>query len=163
MSRVAFGTLTLKAHSLSAGDSQTGCSHYGSALLLGLPSCTLLDRRHEQGVEAFCANWVTEICRNVNPGVWKHCPGKSNPADLPSRGLSVLELSVNQLWRQGPEWLLTGSEHFEEPQSTVMPEKCVQELKSSTKVSHSMLTVERPATVAEVINCEDFSDLQRLL
>ena len=46
----------------------------------------------------FVENRVTEIRRNVAPSLWSHCPGKSNPADLPSRGLSALEVSVNQLW-----------------------------------------------------------------
>jgi len=56
----------------------------------------------------FVQNRVNEIRRNVHPDVWSHCPGKSNPADLPSRGLTALENSVNQLWRQGPEWLNAG-------------------------------------------------------
>ena len=46
----------------------------------------------------FVHNRVTEIRRNVQPNLWSHCPGKSNPADLPSRGLTSLEASVIQLW-----------------------------------------------------------------
>ena len=45
----------------------------------------------------FVQNRVKEIRENVSPSFWSHCPGKSNPADLPSRGVSALELSVNQL------------------------------------------------------------------
>lgn len=47
----------------------------------------------------FVQNRVNEIRRNVPPDCWSHCPGKSNPADLPSRGLSTLESSVNELWQ----------------------------------------------------------------
>ena len=50
----------------------------------------------------FFQNRVREIWRNVHPDLWNHCPGKTSPADLPSRGLNVLELSVSQLWRVGP-------------------------------------------------------------
>ena len=53
----------------------------------------------------FVENTVNKICCNVHPSHWSHCPGKQNPADLPSRGHTALEVSVNQLWRQGPEWL----------------------------------------------------------
>lgn len=47
----------------------------------------------------FIQNRVNEIRRNV----WNHTPGKTNPADLPFKGLTVLELSANQLWMEGPE------------------------------------------------------------
>ena len=53
----------------------------------------------------FVRNRVNEIRRNVLPSLWSHCPGISNPADLPSQGLTTLEVTVNQHWRQGPEWL----------------------------------------------------------
>ena len=48
----------------------------------------------------FVSNRVSEIRRRVHPEFWSHCPGSSNPADLPSRGLTSLELSVSQLWRR---------------------------------------------------------------
>ena len=53
----------------------------------------------------FVNNRVKEIRKRVHPNHWCHCPGSSNPADLPSRGLTPLELSVSQLWRRGPDWL----------------------------------------------------------
>ena len=79
----------------------------------------------------FVQNRVNVIRKNVLPEQWSHCPGKSNPADLPSRGLTTLELSVNQLWRQGPEWLLVGVNPCSEPQMpSAMPEECSLELKA---------------------------------
>ena len=50
----------------------------------------------------FLENGVREIRRDVNPKLWSHWPRKSNPTDLPSRGLTSLGLSVSQLWRHGP-------------------------------------------------------------
>ena len=71
----------------------------------------------------FVQNRVQEIRRNVQPEHWFHCPGVFNPADLPLRGLSMVELAVNQLWRAGPEWL-----GFDTPvhSESSMPEPCSQ-------------------------------------
>jgi len=30
----------------------------------------------------FVENRVSVVCRNVDPNLWKHCPGISNPADI---------------------------------------------------------------------------------
>jgi len=50
-------------------------------------------------------NRVTEI-RHLVPAInWSHCPGKDNPVDLPSRGISPRELQSNQAWIHGPQWL----------------------------------------------------------
>ena len=51
---------------------------------------------------AFVANRVTEIQGLTNPDSWSHCSGKTNPADLPTRGPSVKTLIHSQLWWSGP-------------------------------------------------------------
>ena len=50
----------------------------------------------------FVHNQVNEICTLSERSSWNYCPGKENPADLPSRGLTPLELSVSALWKFGP-------------------------------------------------------------
>ena len=90
-------------------------------------------------------------------------PGKTNPADLPSRGLNILELSVSQLWRVGPEWLPADSPISSDIECMPMPEQCLPELKASSKLSHNLLTIERSPHVEEVMSCADFSSLPRLL
>ena len=46
----------------------------------------------EKEWKPFVENRVNEICHNVHPDLWNHCPGTTNPADLPSRGLAMVEL-----------------------------------------------------------------------
>ena len=53
----------------------------------------------------FVENRVNAIRRLVPPQHWRHCPGKDNPADIPSRGMSTMSLSESSLWLQGPSWL----------------------------------------------------------
>ena len=55
----------------------------------------------------FVENQVTSICASVPRRCWGHCPGKKNPADIPSRGMTVSELSRSRLWLSGPDWLCT--------------------------------------------------------
>lgn len=72
----------------------------------------------------FVENRVTTIRSLVAPHHWKHCPGKQNPADIPSRGMSISDLADTPLWLRGPDWL-RGGDHLEEPDSTVsVPEEC---------------------------------------
>ena len=51
----------------------------------------------------FVQNRVNEIRQKITPDRWKHCAGVTNPADLPSRGITIAELHVSRLWRFGPD------------------------------------------------------------
>ncbi|KRZ70324.1 hypothetical protein T10_9555 [Trichinella papuae] len=53
----------------------------------------------------FVRNRVEEIQQLVEPTCWRHCPGKSNPADVLSRGASLKGLAKKSCWWQGPRWL----------------------------------------------------------
>ena len=111
----------------------------------------------------FVQNRVNEIRRNVHPSLWSHCPGRSNPADLPSRGLPALEVSVNQLWRQGPAWLHVGVEPYVETEPPSMPEECIVELKTRVARSLTLVNTVSKCVVSELIDCKRFSALSRLL
>lgn len=70
-----------------------------------------------------------------------------------------LELSVNLLWRNGPEWLSEGAS-YQEQQANEMPAECVTEMKvADQKLIHSLLT---SSTTIQIMKCEDYSDLSRL-
>ena len=120
-------------------------------------------RGQDKEWKPFVQNRVREIRRNVHPNLWNHCPGKTNPADLPSRGLNTLELSVSQLWRAGPEWLSLDTPVSLDINSTPMPEPCLPELKASSKLSHNLLAIETRPNVGDVVSCSNFSSLRRLI
>ena len=73
-----------------------------------------------------------------------------------------LELSVNQLWRSGPEWLIDKA-NVNDPnqdETSVMSEECAAELKKTKKTStHNLLG---PGNSCELINGEDYSSMPRL-
>ena len=87
--------------------------------------------------KTFVANRVSEIQTLTSPKSWFHCPGKSNPADILSRGVLGEQLLSHKMWLNGPEWLhvsltvlnvpLNSSEEFEDevaleaPRVTVPP------------------------------------------
>ena len=53
----------------------------------------------------FVQNRVLEIRGNLPDTKWQHCPGKLNPADIPSKGLSLSSKNNLELWLHGPEFL----------------------------------------------------------
>ena len=107
----------------------------------------------------FVNNRVTEIRTHVPPEHWHHCAGVSNPADLPSRGLTLLELSVSQLWHQGPPWLSASDESQSAvPGELTMPEECEIEMNISKEKTFTLLgSIDPTLTVGTLIDCKSFS------
>ena len=96
---------------------------------------------------------------------WKHCPGVSNPADIPSRGMLPLELSENQLWLNGLEWLATSSYLSDSPVEIGdnLPEECYSELKCHTVIQlfTSNDHINQPQ-LEQVINCKNYNSFNHL-
>lgn len=113
----------------------------------------------------FVQNRTTEIRTLLPDAIWVHCAGKDNLADLPSRGMSLIQLTTSDLWRRGPDWLMDGPLSVcQGEESTCMQEECIQELKAKDrKLLHSLVVVEHTARIGQLIRCEHFSSAQRLL
>ena len=120
---------------------------------------SLLDNRNKQGLEAFIQNRVTEIRRLVPADCWDHCSGKTNPADIPSRGLSSEELSASVLWKHGPSWL--HDDLSTSPVPSEIPETRAKELKSSD-VFCLVTPTSNVIQVSNIIDCHRFSSVHKL-
>ncbi|KAL0881929.1 hypothetical protein ABMA27_001688 [Loxostege sticticalis] len=56
-------------------------------------------------LKTFVQNRTTEIHELTKELPWRHVSGKDNPADLVSRGISLVDLSKSSLWWDGPSFL----------------------------------------------------------
>ena len=89
-------------------------------------------------------------------------PWVSNPTDLPSQGLTILEIAVNQLWRWGPDWLYADVPWTDHEPTCVLKE-CAMELKAVALWSLNLVTTDSQGSIGNLLNCEKFSTLSRLL
>ena len=55
--------------------------------------------------KVFVANRVVQIRNQTSPSQWKYVCSSDNPADLCSRGMSVQDLTSNNMWWHGPDFL----------------------------------------------------------
>ena len=140
-------------------------------LSLGKPRCftdsqvaLFWIRGVEKDWKPFVQNRVEEIWKLTPVECWNHCPDRENPADLPSRGLTLTELAINQLWKCGPDWLKTPEPLCKTPSLEEIPEPCLAELKASSKVGiHSLMTPHLPHHIGNIIDVEQFSSIHKLL
>ena len=112
----------------------------------------------------FVENRVNTIRNLVAPQCWQHCPGKENPADIPSRGMTASELADTPLWLHGPEWLHHSEELPEEPELTQpLPEECKHEMKRND-AANLLVDAQVPSAprLSQVINPELYSSAYRL-
>ena len=112
----------------------------------------------EKEWKPFVQHRVNKIRRLVPTECWGHCAGNNNPADIPSRGLAALELSVNKLWNEGPEWLQTPVSEPSLPDE--IPELCVKEIRQMNM--HTLLASTQTPNLNCVIDCKRYSTLHRL-
>ncbi|GFT07501.1 integrase catalytic domain-containing protein [Trichonephila clavipes] len=53
----------------------------------------------------FVKNRITKILNLTSTDEWHHIPGKLNPADCATRGLSLQQLMNADYWWKGPDWI----------------------------------------------------------
>ena len=119
----------------------------------------------DQEWKQFVENRVTSIRTLIPPQFWKHCPGKENPADIPSRGMDASELVRRPLWLAGPHWLHLSQDLPDgaEAVECTIPEDCRQEMKQGKVVSTLIVNQTGGPFLGRLVDCERFSSLRRLL
>lgn len=117
-----------------------------------------------QAWKQFVENRVITIRSLVPARLWNHCPGKLNPADIPSRGTTASELQENPLWLNGPDWLRIPQDPIEGTVSTSpIPEECQQEMRRQSP-GHTLtfIQIDGPRK-GKLIDCGHYSSFRRLL
>ena len=89
-----------------------------------------------------------------------HVPGKENPADIGSRGMTASSLQQSALWWEGPDWLKQRIKAW--PKDFSLEDST--EVKEERKKASVMLNVaQQSKQISEVIDLNRFSTLSKLL
>jgi len=88
----------------------------------------------------FVGNRVREIGSLSKPEDWRHVPGASNPADLPSRGCSPSQLYESRWW-EGPRWLYKSADDWPVEEVILDETAILAERKVSGSVKESSVKV----------------------
>ena len=107
----------------------------------------------------FVQNRVQEIRQAVPMKSWKHCGGWETPADLPSRGLTLQELTVSSLWLQGPSWL--GELEPVGELGDVLPTECLVELQAKDRLTVLLTTA--GIGVSNIVEISRYGNRDKLL
>ena len=94
--------------------------------------------------KTFVENCVVEVRQNSDPTCWRHCPGKENPADIASRGATVVELKEDKSWWGGPSWLRKSEEHWPDRTNSLLPNKEAMKEKRTKQYNCLVANTERP-------------------
>ncbi|XP_055924888.1 uncharacterized protein LOC129956901 [Argiope bruennichi] len=112
----------------------------------------------------FVKNRIQEIQRFTDPKDWRHCPGKDNPADLISRGMSAAELRDSDFWWHGPDWLAQNEHSW--PKSLELSKQLnIENIENYELCKGAILTstvVECPSENDLIIKYSSFDKLVRI-
>lgn len=109
----------------------------------------------------FVANRVTEIQSLTDPQSWSHCKGKINPADLPTRGLTVQDLKQSTLWWNGP-CVPMSTDQLESTQEDVQEDEVKSELRSKYQIAVQLVKQDQDF-LSPVLCLEKYSKLKTVL
>ncbi len=112
-------------------------------------------------LKTFVANRVSEVRRCTDVSQWKFVPGKSNPADDGSRGLTVSELNTESRWFSGPSFLWTEEVDWPEqpPLQRLGSDNCeMKQAVTATTVSEGEQLTE---PLFDIVHCSSLLQLQR--
>ncbi|XP_077560569.1 uncharacterized protein LOC144175361 [Haemaphysalis longicornis] len=108
----------------------------------------------------FVKNRVAEIQQNTDVAQWRHCPGKGNPADLMTRGMTAASLKSSDMWWHGPSWIRQQEEVWpsEERPSGFTPE----ELETKKEVNVATTTCEEQPDLLKLTRFSSATKVNRV-
>ena len=111
-------------------------------------------RNESRRFHTFVANRVSEIQESSKLEEWRHIPGKANPADIGSRGASLLTLKDTNLWWRGPAFLETNRNDW--PEQPAM-EHALDAGDTEVKMSPMVLAVGIDKNKSQLVDSTRFS------
>ena len=108
----------------------------------------------------FVQNRVLEIQELTSPERWHFCPGKENPADLLTRGISAREMTNSNMWLHGPAWLSESQPRSDEETPDWTREEEDEDARETVLV---MTPVEGTKNLLEYDRFSDFGKLVRVV
>ena len=105
--------------------------------------------------ETYIANRTSEILTFTNRSQWFHVKSSQNPADLATRGLYPQDLINNDLWFNGPEFLLKQS--YEPP-----PQQFKATLEPDIEVLVQHSTIKKPSSELLLTLINRFSNFRTI-
>ena len=91
-------------------------------------TCVLYWLRTNKPLSLFVDNRMKEIQRQGD--LFYYVPSGENPADFPTRELTVPEIEQSRLWWNGPEWLMSSRDSWPKWQP---PQPVLQDVEAETK------------------------------
>ncbi|XP_064635215.1 uncharacterized protein LOC135492596 [Lineus longissimus] len=120
-------------------------------------------RNQSRRFKPFVANRIAELQTESNPHQWRFVPGKENPADVATRGMSVEDLTSPNVWFQGPEFLHKEESQWPTCKTLINPtDQAVIESSKSCVQTNAMVAVSTPELL-ERMNYTKYSTWNRLV
>jgi hypothetical protein len=120
--------------------------------------CSIERLKNFKKYDRFVKNRLEKIRGNF---VIKHIAGKTNPADIASRGTSPIDLSYSLKWRSGPEWLCKTEKDWPNPVLIYDPQDEPKIECESEDVAIVSTLIEKEK-MESIIQVKKFSKWQRL-
>ena len=99
-----------------------------TAVLFSDSMTTLWWIKSNKPLKVYVANRICTILDSSTSTQWRHVATDQNPADLPTRTMSVAKLNASTMWRHGPEFLKTREADWpKQPEIYSTPESNAEE------------------------------------
>ena len=101
---------------------------------------------------------------SISVDKWRHVPGTLNPADIPTRKISLANPDKRSLWFNGPEFLLQTEKFWPKTSinENIVNNEVIQEFKCDIETTSNLAVSSQVETLHDVIDIERYSSLKKL-